>query len=196
VRGTGDLIFIYPFLSLSLSFFHVFILYFMQQHFHHVLQINRPIASFVFAGPTGVGKSELAKTLAAYYFGSEEAMVRAEKALFYVYVLFWTRKLQGAADGFTSLDREHLAVHCTALSPLILFFSPYILSLTPPTPPPPSVGPAGHVRVHGAPHGLQTDRVPARVSAHSAPLSFFPSFFLRAPPLAYTVIFFFFCSIT
>jgi hypothetical protein len=36
---------------------------------------NRPIASFIFAGPTGVGKSELAKTLANYYFGSEEAMV-------------------------------------------------------------------------------------------------------------------------
>lgn len=37
---------------------------------------NRPIASFIFAGPTGVGKSELAKTLANYYFGSEDAMVR------------------------------------------------------------------------------------------------------------------------
>lgn len=36
---------------------------------------NRPIASFIFAGPTGVGKSELAKTLASYYFGSEEAMI-------------------------------------------------------------------------------------------------------------------------
>jgi ATP-dependent Clp protease ATP-binding subunit ClpC len=39
---------------------------------------NRPIASFIFSGPTGVGKSELAKTLAAYYFGSEEAMVRLD----------------------------------------------------------------------------------------------------------------------
>merc|ERR1712113_654541 len=38
----------------------------------------RPIASFIFAGPTGVGKSELAKTLANYYFGSEEAMVRLD----------------------------------------------------------------------------------------------------------------------
>ncbi|PRQ20482.1 putative ClpA/B family, UVR domain, P-loop containing nucleoside triphosphate hydrolase [Rosa chinensis] len=36
---------------------------------------NRPIASFIFSGPTGVGKSELAKALAAYYFGSEEAMI-------------------------------------------------------------------------------------------------------------------------
>ncbi|KAM0866997.1 hypothetical protein ACQ4PT_042275 [Festuca glaucescens] len=39
---------------------------------------NRPIASFIFSGPTGVGKSELAKTLASYYFGSEEAMVRLD----------------------------------------------------------------------------------------------------------------------
>lgn len=37
---------------------------------------NRPIASFIFSGPTGVGKSELAKTLATYYFGSVDAMVR------------------------------------------------------------------------------------------------------------------------
>uniref|UniRef100_A0A7I4E7J3 Clp R domain-containing protein n=1 Tax=Physcomitrium patens TaxID=3218 RepID=A0A7I4E7J3_PHYPA len=36
---------------------------------------NRPIASFIFSGPTGVGKSELAKALASYYFGSEEAMI-------------------------------------------------------------------------------------------------------------------------
>ena len=43
---------------------------------------NRPIASFIFSGPTGVGKSELAKTLASYYFGSEEAMVRLDMSEF------------------------------------------------------------------------------------------------------------------
>ncbi|KAI8475035.1 MAG: P-loop containing nucleoside triphosphate hydrolase protein [Monoraphidium minutum] len=43
---------------------------------------NRPIASFIFAGPTGVGKSELAKTLANYYFGSEDAMVRLDMSEF------------------------------------------------------------------------------------------------------------------
>ncbi|TVU43816.1 hypothetical protein EJB05_10314 [Eragrostis curvula] len=36
----------------------------------------RPIGSFIFAGPTGVGKTELAKALAAFYYGSEFAMVR------------------------------------------------------------------------------------------------------------------------
>ncbi|MDB9467916.1 ATP-dependent chaperone ClpB [Dolichospermum circinale] len=39
---------------------------------------NRPIASFIFLGPTGVGKTELAKALAAYMFDTEEAMVRID----------------------------------------------------------------------------------------------------------------------
>ncbi|PIA26077.1 hypothetical protein AQUCO_10000031v1 [Aquilegia coerulea] len=43
---------------------------------------NRPIASFIFSGPTGVGKSELAKALASYYFGSEESMIRLDMSEF------------------------------------------------------------------------------------------------------------------
>lgn len=39
---------------------------------------NRPVASFIFLGPTGVGKTELAKALAAYLFDTEEAMVRVD----------------------------------------------------------------------------------------------------------------------
>nr|YP_009294355.1 Clp protease ATP binding subunit [Palmaria palmata]AOM67795.1 Clp protease ATP binding subunit [Palmaria palmata] len=39
---------------------------------------GRPIASFIFSGPTGVGKTELTKALASYFFGSEESMVRLD----------------------------------------------------------------------------------------------------------------------
>jgi ATP-dependent Clp protease ATP-binding subunit ClpC len=39
---------------------------------------RRPIGSFIFVGPTGVGKTELAKSLAEYMFGSEDAIVRVD----------------------------------------------------------------------------------------------------------------------
>lgn len=39
---------------------------------------KRPIANFLFLGPTGVGKTELAKTIAEVYFGGEERMVRLD----------------------------------------------------------------------------------------------------------------------
>lgn len=39
---------------------------------------NRPIATFLFLGPTGVGKTELAKTVAESYFGSENSMIRLD----------------------------------------------------------------------------------------------------------------------
>jgi ATP-dependent Clp protease ATP-binding subunit ClpB len=39
---------------------------------------NRPISSFIFLGPTGVGKTELAKTLANYLFDAEDALIRID----------------------------------------------------------------------------------------------------------------------
>jgi ATP-dependent Clp protease ATP-binding subunit ClpB len=39
---------------------------------------NRPIGSFIFMGPTGVGKTELAKALAEFIFDDEQAMVRID----------------------------------------------------------------------------------------------------------------------
>lgn len=43
---------------------------------------NRPIGSFLFLGPTGVGKTELCKTLASFMFDTEEAMVRIDMSEF------------------------------------------------------------------------------------------------------------------
>src|SRR5690606_34007343 len=43
---------------------------------------NRPIGSFLFLGPTGVGKTELAKALAAYLFDDDRAMVRVDMSEF------------------------------------------------------------------------------------------------------------------
>jgi ATP-dependent Clp protease ATP-binding subunit ClpB len=43
---------------------------------------NRPIGSFIFMGPTGVGKTELAKALAAFLFDSEQAMIRIDMSEF------------------------------------------------------------------------------------------------------------------
>ncbi|MBE2893635.1 ATP-dependent chaperone ClpB [Spirabiliibacterium falconis] len=43
---------------------------------------NRPIGSFLFLGPTGVGKTELCKTLAQFMFDSEEAMIRIDMSEF------------------------------------------------------------------------------------------------------------------
>ena len=43
---------------------------------------SRPIASFLFCGPTGVGKTELTKALAGYFFGSESQMIRFDMSEF------------------------------------------------------------------------------------------------------------------
>lgn len=44
--------------------------------------LNRPLGSFLFLGPTGVGKTELAKTLASYLFDTERAMIRLDMSEF------------------------------------------------------------------------------------------------------------------
>jgi ATP-dependent Clp protease ATP-binding subunit ClpC len=63
---------------------------------------DRPIASLIFSGPTGVGKTELAKALAASIFGSEEAMIRLDMSEFME--SHTVSKLIGSPPGFVGYD--------------------------------------------------------------------------------------------
>ncbi|MDB9445558.1 ATP-dependent Clp protease ATP-binding subunit [Anabaena sp. CS-542/02] len=63
---------------------------------------HRPIASFIFSGPTGVGKTELAKSLASYFFGSEESLIRLDMS---EYMESHTvSKLIGSPPGYVGYD--------------------------------------------------------------------------------------------
>ncbi|KXZ44338.1 hypothetical protein GPECTOR_69g431 [Gonium pectorale] len=63
---------------------------------------NRPIASFMFLGPTGVGKTELAKALAQFLFNSEDAMVRLDMSEYME--KHSVSRLIGAPPGYVGYD--------------------------------------------------------------------------------------------
>ena len=63
---------------------------------------ERPIGSFLFLGPTGVGKTELAKTLAEAMFGSEDALIRIDMSEFME--KFTTSRLVGSPPGYVGYD--------------------------------------------------------------------------------------------
>ena len=63
---------------------------------------NRPIGSFLFLGPTGVGKTELAKALAEYLFDSERNMVRIDMSEYME--KFSVQRLIGAPPGYVGYD--------------------------------------------------------------------------------------------
>ncbi|AWK49820.1 ATP-dependent chaperone ClpB [Clostridium beijerinckii] len=64
--------------------------------------INRPIGSFIFLGPTGVGKTELAKTLARNMFDSEESIIRIDMSEYME--KHSVSRLVGAPPGYVGYD--------------------------------------------------------------------------------------------
>lgn len=63
---------------------------------------NRPIGSFMFLGPTGVGKTELAKALAEAMFGSEDALIRVDMSEYME--KYSTSRLIGSPPGYVGYD--------------------------------------------------------------------------------------------
>ncbi len=63
---------------------------------------NRPLGSFIFLGPTGVGKTELARTLAEFLFNSERAMIRLDMSEFME--KHSVSRLIGAPPGYVGYD--------------------------------------------------------------------------------------------
>ncbi len=63
---------------------------------------NRPIGSFLFLGPTGVGKTELAKAIAAAIFGSENNLIRIDMSEYMDQIA--NSKLIGSAPGYVGYD--------------------------------------------------------------------------------------------
>ncbi|HEU5437881.1 MAG TPA: ATP-dependent Clp protease ATP-binding subunit [Ktedonobacterales bacterium] len=64
---------------------------------------RRPIGSFIFVGPTGVGKTELAKALAAALFGSEDALIKIDMSEFMEH--HNAARLVGAPPGYVGYDQ-------------------------------------------------------------------------------------------
>ncbi len=63
---------------------------------------NRPIGSFIFSGPTGVGKTYLAKVLAKYLFDSEDALIRIDMSEYME--IFAVSRLVGAPPGYVGYE--------------------------------------------------------------------------------------------
>lgn len=67
-----------------------------------VVERNKPIASFLFLGPSGVGKTYLAKLIAEEYFGDEKAMIRVDMSEFME--TYTVSKLIGSAPGYVGYE--------------------------------------------------------------------------------------------
>ena len=82
---------------------------------------NKPIASFIFAGPTGVGKTELAKALASNFFGSEKDIIRLDMSEYME--KHSTSKLIGSPPGYVGYHEGGQLTEAVRSKPysLILF---------------------------------------------------------------------------
>ena len=63
---------------------------------------RRPAGSFIFAGPSGVGKTELCRTLAEFLFGSEDALIQLDMSEFHD--RYTVSRLVGAPPGYVGYD--------------------------------------------------------------------------------------------
>jgi ATP-dependent Clp protease ATP-binding subunit ClpC len=83
--------------------------------------ISRPIASFIFLGPTGVGKTELAKTLAEILFGKEEAIIRLDMSEYME--KHEVAKLIGAPPGYVGYEEGGQLTEAVRIKPysVVLF---------------------------------------------------------------------------
>jgi len=82
---------------------------------------TRPIAGFMFSGPTGVGKTELCKTLSATFFGSEESMIRLDMSEFME--KHTVSKLIGSPPGYVGYNEGGALTEAVRRKPysLVLF---------------------------------------------------------------------------
>ncbi len=64
---------------------------------------NKPIGSFIFLGPTGVGKTQLAKVITKYLFGSEDALIRVDMSEYME--KFAVSRLVGAPPGYVGYEK-------------------------------------------------------------------------------------------
>lgn len=81
-------------------------------------QENRPIASFLFLGPTGVGKTETAKALAEIYFGNEKSMIRLDMSEYQTQDSL--ERLLGSSDASEYVNSLGNKVHDNPFSLILL----------------------------------------------------------------------------